>query len=151
MEKKKDLLPLRHPDSIRHTGERFLITSVWIVLVVLALLTNSGCSSNKIDNLPQEVLGQWETETPKFEGFTFELAEETITFFDSNVENGIETYVIEKRTKELDNENKTFYVVHYENEDGLELKHAFYYDPSEGGEIRLKNQENVVWTRVPEY
>jgi hypothetical protein len=150
MEKMKDLLRLWHRDWIRHAGEGFLMTSKWIFLVVLAFLTAFGCSSNKIDNLPQEVLGRWETEAPKFAGFSFELSEKTITFYDQNAEEGTEIYFIKKRTKEQDNDGNTFYVVHYENEEGLELKHAFYYDPSEGGEIRLKNQESVVWTRVPE-
>ena len=150
MEKKRDLLRLRHPNSSRHAGEGFLMTSMWIFWVVLTFLTNLGCSSNEIESLPQEVLGHWETATPKFEGFSFELGEKTITFTDLNAENGIEIYVIEKRTKELDNEDNVFYVVHYENEEGLELKHAFYYDPSGGGQIKLKNQQSVVWTRVPE-
>lgn len=149
MTKKKKLLQSRHPDSSRHAGEGFLVTLKWIFLVVLALLTNLGCSSNEIDNLPEEVLGRWETDTPKYAGFSFELSEETITYTDLNAENGIESNMIEKRTKELDNENKIYYVIHYENELGLELKFAFYYDPSGGGEIRLKNQKSVLWTRVP--
>ncbi len=150
MEKKKDLQRLRHPDSTRHAGEGFLMTSEWIFLVVLAFLTNLGCSSNEIKDLPQEVLGHWETETPKYAGFSFELNEETITFTDLNAEKGIESYIIEKRTKELDNENSIFYVVHYENEEGLELKFAFYYEPSGSGKIILKNQKTIKWTRVPE-
>lgn len=150
MEKKKDLLQLRHPDSSRYAGKGFLMTSEWIFLVVFAFLTNLGCSSNEIENLPQEVLGHWETETPKYAGFSFELSEETITFTDSNAENGIELNIIEKRTKELDKKDNIFYVVHYENDEGLELKFAFYYDPSRGGKIRLKNQKAIVWTRVPE-
>jgi hypothetical protein len=150
MEKKKKLLQSRHPDSSRHTGEGFLMTLKWIFLVVLTLLINLGCSSNEIENLPHEVLGRWETETPKYAGFFFELSEEAITFTDLNAENGIESNMIEKRTKELDNENNIFYVVHYENEEGLALKFAFYYDPSGGGKIRLKNQETTVWTRVSE-
>ena len=150
MEKKKDFLRLQHPDSSRHIGEGFLMTSVWILLMVFASLTIFGCSSNEIDNLPQEVMGHWETETPKYAGFSFELREKTITFRDLNAENGIESNTIEKRTKERDNKKNIFYVVHYKNKEGLELKHAFYYDPSGDGEIRLKNQETVVWTRVPE-
>jgi hypothetical protein len=118
--------------------------------VVLVLLTNLGCSSNEIKTLPQEVLGRWETETPKYAGFSFELSEKTITFYDLNAEEGKEIYGIKKRTKELDNDGNIFYVVHYENEEGLELRHAFYYDPSGGGKIRLKNQKIIVWTRVPE-
>jgi hypothetical protein len=149
MEKKKDLQQLRRPDSSRYAAKGFLMTSEWMLLVVFVILTIFGCSSNEIDNLPQEMLGRWETETPKFAGFSFELSEETITFTDLNAENGIESYTIEKRTKELDNQKNIFYVVHYENEEGLELKHAFYYDPSKGGEIRLKNQKSVLWTRVP--
>ncbi len=150
MEKKKELLQSRLPDSSRHTGEGFLVTLKCIFLMVLALLINLGCSSNEIENLPQEVLGRWETETPKYAGFSFELSKETITFTDLNAENRIESNIIEKRTKELDNENNIFYVVHYENEEGLALKFAFYYDPSGGGKIRLKNQKTTVWTRVSE-
>jgi hypothetical protein len=150
MEKKKELPRSRHPDSNWHAGEGFLVTLKWIFLVVLSLLINLGCSSNEIENLPREALGRWETETLKYAGFSFELSENTITFMDLNAENGIESNMIEKRTKELDNENNIFYVVHYENEEGLALKFAFYYDPSGGGKIRLKNQETTVWTRVPE-
>ncbi|MBN1832473.1 MAG: hypothetical protein JW896_10205 [Deltaproteobacteria bacterium] len=150
MEKKKKLLQSRHSDSIRHTGEGFLMMSNWISLVILALLTNLGCSSNEIENLPREVLGYWKTETPKYAGFSFELSEETITFTDLNAENTIESNIIEKRTKELDREDNIFYVVYYKNEEGIELKFAFYYDPSGGGKIRLKNQKTTVWTRVPE-
>lgn len=148
MEKKKKWRQSRHPDSSRHAGEGFLVTLKWIFLMVLALSINLGCSSNEIENLPQEVLGSWKTDTPKFAGFSFELSEDAITFTDLNAENGIECNMIEKRTKETDNENNIFYVVHYENEEGLALKFAFYYDPSGGGEIRLKNQETTVWTRV---
>ena len=126
MEKKKDLQQWRRPDSSRYAAKGFLMTSEWMLLVVFVILTIFGCSSNEIDNLPQEMLGRWETETPKFAGFSFELSEETITFTDLNAENGIESYTIEKRTKELDNQKNIFYVVHYENEEGLELKHAFY-------------------------
>jgi hypothetical protein len=113
-------------------------------------MTNPGCSSNEFENFPQEVLGHWETDASKYAGFTFELSEKTITFTDLNVENGIEIYVIEKWSKDFDNENNNFYVVHYENEEGLELKFAFSYEPSGSGKIRLRNQKTIVWTRVPE-
>jgi hypothetical protein len=150
IDKKKNLQQLRHPDSSQYASKEFLITSEWILFVVFASLTIFGCSSNEIDNLPQEMLGHWETETPKFAGFTFELSEESLTFTDLNAENRIESNTIKKRTKELDNKDNTFYVIHYENEEGLELRFAFYYDPSGGGRIRLKNQKATVWTRVPE-
>ena len=91
-------------------------------------------------------MGNGDTE---IRGFLLRVERRDHHFSDLNAENGIELYTIEKRTKELDNENNVFYVVHYENEEGLELKHAFYYDPSGGGEIRLKNQKTVVWTRAP--
>jgi hypothetical protein len=108
-----------------------------------------GCSSNEIENLPGELLDQWETTATKYKGFSFELSDQTITFTDSNAENEVAYYMIQKRTKDLDNKNNVYYTVYYENKEALEFKFAFYYDPSGGGKIRLKNQKAIVWTRVP--
>lgn len=125
------------------------MTSRWIFLVVFAFLTSLGCSSNEIKNLPPEVLDHWETAAPKFEGFSFELSNEAITFTDLNAENPVESYVIQKRTKDLDKKKNVYYTVFYENKEGLEFPFALYYNPSGGGKIRLKNQKAIVWTRVP--
>ena len=96
------------------------------------------------------MLDEWETTASKFEGFSFALNNETITFTDLNAENEVELYFIHKRTKDLDKKKNVYYTVFYENEEGLEIQFAIYYDPSGGGKIRLKNQNAIVWTRVPE-
>ena len=163
MEKRKNLLQLWHPDLSRSAGEGdffketrrqctdkgFRMTSRWIFLAVFAFLTSLGCSSNEIENLPRELLGHWETNAPKFNGFSFELSKEALSFTDLNAENGIEFYIIQKRTKDLDKKNNVYYTVYYENKEGLEFKFALYYDLSGGGKIILKNQKAIVWTRVP--
>jgi len=118
--------------------------------VVFVFLTSLGCSSNEIKNPPPEVLGHWETADSKFEGFSFELSNEAITFTDLNAqENEVEYYLIQKWTKDLDQNQKVYYTVYYKNKEGLELPFAFFYDPSGGGIIRLKNQKTIVWTRLP--
>jgi hypothetical protein len=124
------------------------MTLRWSILAVFVFIISLGCSSNEIENLPGELLGQWETTAPKFKGFSFELSNQGITFTDLNAENEVTYYRIQKRTKNLDPKNNVYYTVYYENEEELEFKFAFYYDPSGGGKIRLKNQKSIVWTRA---
>lgn len=38
---------------------------------------------------------------------------------------------------------RTLYTFYYTTEEGLEEKFAFYYEPANGGVIRLKNQKGV--------
>ena len=164
MKKRKNLLQLQHPDanrraseSNRHKENKRLLTEKrshtalrWVFSVVFVLLINFGCSSNEIKSLPPEVLDEWKTTAAKFEDFSFELGNETITFMDLNADNEMEVYFILKRTRDLDEKKDIYYTVFYENDEGLEFQFAFYYDPSGDGKIRLKNQKTIVWTRVPE-
>ena len=161
MKKRKPVLQLRSLDWSQlgrdgvffektrtlQTDMGFSMTLRWILIVVFTIISFLGCSSNKLDTLPQELLGQWETTASKYKGFSFELTKESIIFTDLNAENKTEVYVIEKRTKDVDKDNNAVYTVFYENKEGLEFKFALYYDPAEGGKIKLKNQKGIVWTR----
>jgi hypothetical protein len=42
------------------------------------------------------------------------------------------------------------YIFHYKNKEGLKYKFSFYYDPTGQGEIRYKNQSQIVWTKERE-
>jgi hypothetical protein len=161
MKKWKPILQLRSPDWSRPGRDRdlfektrtlqtdmgFRMTWRWILIVIFTIISFLGCSSNKLDSLPQELLGRWETTASKYKGFSFELTKEFIIFTDLNAENRPEVYTIEKRTKDIDKDNNAVYAVFYKNNEGLELKFALYYDPAEGGKIILKNQKGTVWTR----
>jgi hypothetical protein len=161
MKKWKTVFHLRNPDSSHldrdgdflkktrtlQTDIRFSMTLRWILIVVSMIISLLGCSSNKLETLPQELLGQWETTAPKYKGFSFKLTKECIIFTDLNAENETEVYVIKKRTKDIDEDNNSVYTVFYENKEELELRFALYYDPAEGGKITLKNQKGIVWTR----
>jgi hypothetical protein len=39
------------------------------------------------------------------------------------------------------------YTIYYENGAGVWYKFAFYYSPENGGEMRKKNQRNIVWKK----
>lgn len=161
MKKRKPVLQLRSLDWSQlgrdgdffektrtlQTDMGFSMTLRWILIVVFTIISFLGCSSNKLETLPQELLGQWETTAPKYKGFSFELTKESIIFTDLNAENETEVYVIKKRTKDVDEDNNEVYTVFYENKEELELRFALYYDPAEGGKITLKNQKGIVWTR----
>ena len=122
---------------------KLFLFAVFTVMVCL------GCTRNELENLPAEFLGQWETATPKYKGFTFVLTEKTIIFIDTNAEGERKVHGIDKRTKYVDKDNKAIYTVYYETNDGLDFKFAFYYKPSDGGQITLKNQPGIIWTKRP--
>ena len=120
----------------------------WIILMGFVLLVGLGCSSNEIKALPQELMGEWETTEPKYDGFTFQLTQEMITFMDAKAENGVEAYMIQKRTKDFDKKAKRdIYTIYYKNKEDLKLQFALSYDPSGGGRVVLKNQTGFFWTR----
>lgn len=108
-----------------------------------------GCSSYEIETLPSGCLGIWSTDAEKYKGFYFELTSNLIffTYLTDEKEPRLETNAISRMEKRLDKVNKAYYIVYYKNEEGLELKFAFYYQPSLGGRIRLKNQERYVWRK----
>ncbi len=107
-----------------------------------------GCNSGKLKAMPAELKGTWNTSAKKFKGFTFEISDTHLTFNDQNAKPPTEEYPISKITK--DKKKQNVYTIYYKSKDSQEYQFSFYFDPSGGGSIRLKNQRKYVWKKVKE-
>ncbi len=117
-----------------------------MVLVICAVLL--ACESKGPKSLPPEMLGVWETSEPKYEGCFFELRKDKISFANKA---HLESFVIHKVSKikiTTPRAEKLLCTVYYKGSEGQEYNFSFYYDPSDGGSIRFKNQTTIKWVRA---
>lgn len=106
-----------------------------------------GCQSKDSTTVPGELVGVWKTSAPKYKGCYFELTQDSIIF--ANVPLSARTNNSISKIEKLHGSGKEiFYTIHYEDREGLGYKFSFFYDPSRGGTLRLKNQRGVVWGKV---
>ena len=105
-----------------------------------------GCNSNKLDAVPVNFIGEWITPAERYKDLIIEITDESLLFKDPNDESPPEEYSITKIEKD-DKENNLF-IIFYETEGNLKYQFAFYYDESEGGILRLKNQKRFKWKKI---
>jgi hypothetical protein len=121
---------------------------ILLALAMFAALFGSQCREPWA--VPDELVGVWETSEPKYKGCYFELTEDLMIF--------VNEAHLEKRSvnrisgiKKTDRGKQVLYTfsyeVHFEDEEGKKGKFSFYYDPSEGGAIRFKNQLEIKWIK----
>jgi hypothetical protein len=117
----------------------------WIFIAAVVLALCPGCRSREEVVVPPELIGTWKTDDAKYENRYFKFAPGTLSL--GMGEESSETYPI-RSVKKSQDERGTLYAVGYMNyaqkfEDVL----VFYYDPSEGGTIRFKNQPKTAWAK----
>lgn len=114
---------------------------LWILAIVLVF---PGCRSPKNTTVPDQLVGVWRTTSPKYADRFFEITKNTITFA-----TGGESVDVRPITKfETVPEKKSiFYAISLKSQEGYEHQFSFYYDPSNGGRIRFKNQKQIIWTK----
>jgi len=44
-------------------------------------------------------------------------------------------------------DNEVLYTIKYHNSDGVQYTLSFYYDATNGGMIKFKNQKNIKWRK----
>ena len=121
--------------------------SKYIIVVLSTFSLLFGCQPREPTAIPDELLGVWETSAPKYKRCFFEIKKDSITFVNRDSLEGpdINTIVKIEITKE---EKQILHTIHYKKMKGEEYKFPFYYDTSEGGIIRFKNQEEIEWRKV---
>jgi len=119
-----------------------IIAALAICAVLLA------CESKGPTSIPPEMLGVWKTSEPKYEGCFFELAKDEISFSNKAY---LASFVIHKISKieiTTPRAEKLLCTVYYKGSEGQEYEFSFYYDPSDGGSIRFKNQTTIKWVKA---
>jgi hypothetical protein len=119
--------------------------------VILSMLSISiffwGCAQKGDETLPPDLVGVWKSSAPRFKYDTLQLSKEYIVFTSGEFQDFINVNFIQKVERKPER-NHVFYVIHYENIHEQEYKFSFYYYPTKGGVIRLKNQMDSEWKKV---
>lgn len=105
-------------------------------LVAVALI---GCSG--VPAPPAELQGTWSTADPNYADRSFAITDSSVTFFQGEGRSTVHRLVGLEREERP---GRVMYTLEYDLE-GAAVGFSFEY--SEPGEIRLKNQEHMVWKR----
>ncbi len=110
-------------------------------MVVLLLQCTSGKS------LPEDIVGKWTTDDQAYKGEFIEISINAISY---GIEGGdIFIYTVRKVKKEKGHlYNSTTYKAYCTDESGVENLFTFIFTPDEGGSIRQKSTQDIVWKRV---
>jgi len=118
--------------------------STCIAFAILILFFGAQCQ--KEFTVPEELIGVWVTDDPRYVDHPFEIKKDTLIFeqglgyFDFDVFSIVD---LEK----MDADGDTLYIIHYLIRPGRKFEFSFYYAPTEGGVIRFKNQPEMKWTK----
>lgn len=112
-------------------------------LLPLLLALCLGCDETSQSFLPAEILGVWRTDDTRYRTRTLQLESSSVVI------GGIEPVSPQRVEKvEMSSESgQTLYTVHLKNEDNTTDSLVFQFNPEGSGELRIRNQQSVVWRR----
>ena len=117
-------------------------------LIAFSVFLATGCKEK--GTIPDELMGEWQTTEPKYEGCYFDVTKLTVAFKPKDAE--IYSNIISDVKREEDpEEDRILYTIFYKDESGKIYQLALYYYPNENGVIRFKHQQKIVWTKRRSY
>jgi len=114
------------------------------LLVTFALMFGVQCQ--KWFTVPEELIGVWVTKDPRYFNFPFEIKKNTVIFEQGLGYLDFDVYPI-AGVKKTELEGQTLYIIYYTLPSGKKFEFSFYYSAANGGEIRFKNQPEMLWTK----
>ena len=126
--------------------DNLLILKRAALLLVLGLMMNAltSCQFSSDERVPNFLVGKWRTDAPKYKGLNFEITDNNLIF--TTVEGSLNTYSISGVERSV--KGDTISTVFYGQQNDVRINVGVFYEPSNGGQIRLRNQLNVIWRRV---
>jgi hypothetical protein len=118
-----------------------------MICIVLAILAGTGgMQCQKHYAAPEKLIGVWVTDNPVYHDHPFEIKKKSVIFEQGQGYFDFHVYPIAgvKKTK---TEEGVLYTIYYTIPSGRNFEFAFYYTAANGGEIRFKNQPEMVWTK----
>ncbi len=114
-------------------------------LMAIALLTTMiGCRAESHNSAPETILGVWKTSHPKYADRFIEIKKEFIVFGTGGDSSTVHAIADVEQTG--DGKDILFTITHL-NHAGQRYFFSFYYDPSNHGTMRFRNQKHITWTR----
>ena len=126
--------------------DNLLILKRVALLLVLGIIMNAltSCHFGADERVPTFLLGKWRTDAPRYKGLNFEITDNNLIF--TTVEGSLKTYAISGVERSV--KGDTISAVFYGQQNDVRINVGVFYEPANGGQLRLRNQLNVIWRRV---
>jgi hypothetical protein len=118
-------------------------TELFMAIFFIAALF--GCQFFQDREVPEELLGVWETLSPRYEDCSIEFESGKVIF-----QNGLHYLNVNSITnvKKSTDDDKTLYHIYYKDNDGQGYKLSlFYLETPNRAELRFKHQEEITWLK----
>jgi hypothetical protein len=115
------------------------------IMAIFFIAVLFGCQIFQNRDVPEELLGVWETSSPRYEDCSLEFDNRRVIF-----QNGLTHFDINHITnvKKSTEDEKTLYHIYYKDNQGGEYKLSLYYlEGPDKGVIRFKHQEEIAWLK----
>ena len=116
------------------------------IIAFAILIVFFGAQCQKEFTVPEELIGVWVTDDPKYADHPFEIKKETLIFEQGLGYFDFDVYPIVDLEK-TDADGDILYIIYYLIPAGHKFEFSFIYAPIEGGEIKFKNQPEMKWTK----
>ena len=125
------------------------IKPYWPLLVGNLLLISFFATAYEKDEqieLPENIMGEWTTTSPKYADRFFALEKRLITI--GTGKDNFEVHIISNIKMSGDNRGESYSLTYYDAI-GIKYEFTFHYFPNEveGGAIRIKNRNDIVWVK----
>ena len=117
---------------------------VIISIVVLTFISVFICFSRQHTRLPENLIGTWTTSELKYSDCFFELTQMTVIYGIGKKKANV--CFISSAEKNVQ-DNNVLYTINYYDTHGIQYTRSFYYDATNGGVIKFKNQKHIPWTK----
>jgi hypothetical protein len=117
-----------------------------ILILLVTLAMTFGVQCERMFAVPEELIGVWVTKDPNYQDRPFEIKKNTVIFEQGLGYLDFDVYPI-LGVKKTESEGQTLYIIYYTIPSGKKFEFSFYYSAANGGEIRFKNQPEMVWTK----
>jgi hypothetical protein len=118
--------------------------ATFIAFAILVLFFGAQCQ--KEFSVPEELIGVWVTDDPKYVDHPIEIKKETLIFEQGLGYLDFAVFPIVGLEK-TDAGGDTLYIIYYLIPAGRKFEFSFYYAPTQGGVIRFENQPEMKWTK----
>ncbi|MFO7914468.1 MAG: hypothetical protein R6U43_02110 [Candidatus Krumholzibacteriales bacterium] len=111
-----------------------------LLLIFLVGCGGGGGSSE----VPDKLIGRWETDNPRYKGCFLELEKNSVTFVPGEGRVSVNSL---KKIELSREEGSQLYTLFYTGGADRNGTLKLYYESSGGGVIRLKSRKQIEWTR----
>jgi hypothetical protein len=103
------------------------------------------CSDMK--SLPSEIAGKWTTTDTSYQGEYIEISTNALTY-GSESKGSFDYTIIKVQQEKATIYNHTLYHVYCNDQEGVENLFSFLYSPEDGGMLRQKATQDIVWKKT---